>query len=155
MNTEFWISNTTTCSGLISPSPFLISASLPRLSRRGMSSSVYLSHTPDWTTHYLTACHYSTSDWTTSAWTAQTMIGSLSISISDDVFLYLPGNGLCHNSNLPSSSHASSPIDFYFRDRLYGFTAKGIRRPMFVKHEDGLGFVSLRPLWLALIVLHP
>ena len=36
--------------------------------------------------------------------------------------------------------------DFYFRDRLYGFTAKGIRRPMFVKHEDGLGFVSLRPL---------
>ena len=74
MNTEFWISNTTTCSDLISPSPILISASLPRLSRRGMSSSVYLSHTPDWTTHYLTACHYSTSDWTTSVWTAQTWL---------------------------------------------------------------------------------
>ena len=91
MNTEFWISNTTTCCDLISPSPILISASLPRLSRRGMSSNVYLSHTPDWTTHYLTACHYSTSDWTTSAWTAQTMIGSLSISISDDVFLLFTG----------------------------------------------------------------
>ena len=46
------------------------------------------------------------------------------------------------------------PLDFYFRDRLYGFTAKGIRRPMFVKHEDSLGFISLRPLWLALIHLH-
>ena len=110
MNTEFWISNTTTCNDLISPSPILISASLPRLSRRGMSSSVYLSHTPDWTTHYLTACHYSTSDWTTSAWTAQTMIGSLSISISDDVFLYLPENGIRHNSYLSSFSHASSPV---------------------------------------------
>ena len=51
-------------------------------------------------------------------------------------------------------SHAFSPVDFYFRDRLYGFTAKGIRRPMFVKHEDSLGFISLRPLWLALIHLH-
>ena len=70
MNTEFWISNTTTCSGLISPSPILISASLPRLSRRGMSSSVYLSHTPDWTTQ----CQYSTSDWTTSVWPAQTWL---------------------------------------------------------------------------------
>ena len=110
MNTEFWISNTTTCSDLISPSPILISASLPRLSRRGMSSSVYLSHTPDWTTHYLTACHYSTSDWTTSAWTAQTMIGSLSISISDDVFLYLPENGLCHNSYLPCSPMYLLPL---------------------------------------------
>ena len=46
------------------------------------------------------------------------------------------------------------PLDFYFRDRLYGFTAKGIRRPMFFKHEDSLGFISLRPLWLALIHLH-
>ena len=72
------------------------------------------------------------------------MIGSL--SISDDVSLYLPGNGLSHNSYLACSSMPLLPLDFYFRDRLYGFTAKGIRRPMFVKHEDGLGFVSLRPL---------
>ena len=108
MNTEFWISNTTTCSDLISPSPILISASLPRLSRRGMSSSVYLSHTPDWTTHYLTACHYSTSDWTTSAWTAQTMIGSLSISILM-TFSYIYRKTICHNSLSTFFSHASSP----------------------------------------------
>ena len=99
-----------------------------------MSSSVYLSHTPDWTTHYLTACHYPTSDGTT-------------LSISDDVSFYLPENRiLSHNSYLPSSPMPLLPLDFYFRDRLYGFTAKGIRRPMFVKHEDSLGFVSLRPL---------
>ena len=69
------------------------------------------------------------------------MISSLSISISDAVFLYLPGNGLPQ-----LFIYLLLPLDFYFRDRLYGFTAKGIRRPMFVKHEDGLGFVSLRPL---------
>ena len=75
------------------------------------------------------------------------MIGSL--SISDDVSFYLPENRiLSHNRiiMLLFFSHASSPVDFYFRDRLYGFAAKGIRRPMFVKHEGGLGFVSLRPL---------
>ena len=78
------------------------------------------------------------------------MIGSL--SISDDVSLYLPENDLPQLFiYLPMPL---LPLDFYFRDRLYGFTAKGIRRPMFVKHEDGLGFVSLRPLWLALIHLH-
>ena len=70
MNTEFWSSNTTTCNDLISPAPIfffiIILLSSPTPSRRGMSSSVYLSHTPDWTTHYLTTCHYSTSDWTTS-----------------------------------------------------------------------------------------
>ena len=72
MNTEFWSSNTTTCNDLISPAPIfsffiiIILLSSPTPSRRGMSPSVYLSHTPDWTTHYLTTCHYSTSDWTTS-----------------------------------------------------------------------------------------
>ena len=76
--------------------------------------------------------------------TCTNMIGSL--SVSDDVFLYLPENGISHNSHSTLFSRVSSSADFYFRDRLYGFTAKGIRRPMFVKHEDGLGFVSLRPL---------
>ena len=71
------------------------------------------------------------------------MIGSL--SISDDVSFYLPENRIFSYNSYIFFSHASSPVDFYFRDRLYGFTAKGIRRPMFVKHEDGLGFVSLRP----------
>ena len=74
------------------------------------------------------------------------MIGSL--SISDDVSFYLPENRLLSHNRIIVLfiSHASSPVDFYLRDRLYGFAAKGIRRPMFVKHEDGLGFVSLRPL---------
>ena len=132
MNTEFWISNTTTCSGLISPSPILISASLPRLSRRGMSSSVYLSHTPDWTTHYLTACHYSTSDWTTSVWT-------------DDVFLYLPENGISHFS---LSIFFSSQWTLYvtsFSEIAVWFHGEGIRRPMSLMHVECLGFVSPGP----------
>ena len=73
------------------------------------------------------------------------MIGSL--SISDDVsFYYRKTVSYLTTVLLLLFSHASSPVDFYFRDRLYGFAAKGIRRPMFVKHEDGLGFVSPRPL---------
>ena len=72
------------------------------------------------------------------------MIGSL--SISDDVSFYLPENRLF--------SHYRIIVFFFFHAlpltstprSLYGFTAKGIRHPMFVKHEDGLGFVSLRPL---------
>ena len=76
--------------------------------------------------------------------TCTNMIGSL--SVPDDVFLYLPENGILSLLLSIFFSHAFSPVDFYFRDRLYGFTAKGIRRPMFVKYEDGLGFVSLRPL---------
>ena len=52
-----------------------------------MSSSVYLSHTPDWTTHYLTACHYPTSDGTTSVWTAQTwLVLYLSLMTSPSIY---------------------------------------------------------------------
>ena len=100
MNTEFWSSNTTTCNDLISPAPiffFIITLlSSPTPSRRGMSSSVYLSHTPDWTTHYLTTCHYSTSDWTTSVWTAQTWLVCHYLSM----MTFPHRKTVCHNSFL-------------------------------------------------------
>ena len=74
-----------------------------------MSSSVYLSHTHDWTTHYLTACHYPTSDGTT----------------SDDVSFYLPENRIFSHNHycifhvLVSSPHSEcgsgedSSVDLY------------------------------------------
>ena len=45
MNTEFLASNTTTCNDLISPSPILISTSLPRLTRGGECRQVSICRT--------------------------------------------------------------------------------------------------------------
>ena len=132
MNTEFWISNTTTCSDLISPSPILISASLPRLTRGGecRQVSIYRTHLIGLNTTGL--CHYSTSDWTTSVWT-------------DDVFLYLPENGISH---FFLSIFFSSQWTLYvtsFSEIAVWFHGEGIRRPMSLMHVECLGFVSPGP----------
>ena len=80
------------------------------------------------------------------------MIGSL--SIYDDVFLYMPENGFSHFCYLLSScSFSLIPTPLITISKIVvWFYGEGIQRPMFVKHEDGLGFISPRPLWLIIIV---
>mgnify|MGYP007041100579 CR=1 FL=1 len=152
MNTEFWISNTTTCSDLISPSPILISASLPRLTRGGECRQVSICRTHLIGLH-TTWLHVNTQNLTElHLMNCTNMIGSL--SISDDVSFYLPENRLL----LKPYYWCSSPILLlpltFASEIVVWFRGEDIQRSMFVKHEDGLGFTSPRPLWLALIVLH-
>ena len=74
------------------------------------------------------------------------MIG-LSLSISDDVFLYLPENDLLFKTLFFLISTSSHEIVVWF----YG---EGIRRPVNLTHEDRLGFTSLGPLPPIIITLH-
>ena len=77
------------------------------------------------------------------------MIGSL--SISDDVSFYLPENRLLSHNRIivffffHALPLTSTPLTSTSKIVVW-FYGEGIPRPMFVKHEDGLGFVSPRPL---------
>ena len=72
--------------------------------------SIYRTHLIGLNTTWL--CHYSTSDWTTSVWT-------------DDVFLYLPENGISHNSLSIFFSSLNELSMWPPSPRsLYGFTAR-------------------------------
>ena len=124
MNTEFWISNTTTCSDLISPSPILISASLPRLTRGEECRQVSICRTHLIGLH-TTWLHVNIwLDYICMNYTS--MIGSL--SIYDDVSFYLPESRLFlitalfyFLSSMPLLRTSEIVVWFY---------GEGTRRPM-------------------------
>ena len=117
MNTEFLASNTTTCNDLISPSPILISTSLPRLTRGGECRQVSICRT------HLIGLH--------TTWlhvTTQHLTGLLLYELHkhDWFFIYLwwrllLSTGKPYLISQPYyycySSLPCSPVDLYFRDR--------------------------------------
>ena len=149
MNTEFWSSNTTTCNDLISPAPiffFFFFFSLPQLARGGECRQVSISRThliglhSTWllvTTQYLTGLRLyelHKHDWFLIyiyLWWRFPIFTGKRYSVTT---LYLSSSLLHELSIWPPSPRS-----------LYGFTAKGIRRPMSFMHVDCLGFVSPGP----------